>query len=96
MNYDPCELCARTTFRLTEHHLIPRTLHGNKKAKKLFTREDMKQRKAMICGSCHRQIHRLYTEKQLGYELNTIELLKAQPDVITWIEWVGKRPHWRG
>ena len=94
--YDPCELCKRTTCPLTEHHLIPRTLHGNKKAREKFGKDEMKRRKAMLCRPCHSQIHDLYTEKELGWTLNTINVLKAQADVIKWIEWVQKRPHWRG
>lgn len=92
----PCELCGRMTQPLTEHHLIPRTLHSNKKAREVFGRDEMKSRKAMFCRPCHSQIHDLYTEKELGWTYNTVELLKAQPDVQTWIEWVSKRPHWRG
>lgn len=52
-----------------------------------------RNKKAFICRPCHSQIHRLYTEKQLEREFNTIELLKTQPDVQTWIAWIRKRPH---
>jgi hypothetical protein len=41
-------------------------------------------------------MHDLFTEKELEQKYNTIALLKAHPDVIIWIEWVGKRPTWRG
>ena len=90
----PCELCARTTQPLTEHHLIPRARH-NKQLKKKYGK-DFLNKVAMLCRPCHSQIHDLYTEKELEQEFNTIDLLKAQPDVIVWIEWVSKRPTWRG
>jgi 5-methylcytosine-specific restriction endonuclease McrA len=93
---DPCELCNRTTQKLTEHHLIPRTLHGNKKAEREFGKEEMKTRLAMLCRPCHSQIHDIFTEKELGWTYNTVEKLKAHPEVVKWIEWVSKRPHWRG
>lgn len=92
----PCELCGRTSQPLTEHHLIPRTLHSNKKARELFGKPEMRTRKAMLCRPCHSQIHDLFTEKALGFQYNTVELLKALPDVQKWIEWVSKRPNWRG
>jgi hypothetical protein len=89
-----CRLCERIEQPLTAHHLIPRTLHKNKRAKEVFGMALMKKT-VMICQPCHSQIHALYTEKELGWNFNTIELLKAQPDVIKWIEWVRERPHWR-
>jgi hypothetical protein len=81
---------------LTEHHLIPRTLHRNKKAIAAFGKPEMKSRLAMVCRPCHDQIHDLFTEKELGWTYNTVELLKAHPDVVIWIEWVSKRPNWTG
>jgi|SRR5271157_2148109 len=91
--FDPCELCARTTQPLTEHHLIPRARH-NKRVKRDLGKG--RNKVAMVCRPCHSQIHDLFTEKELEREYNTIESLKAHPDVQEWIEWVGKRPHWRG
>jgi 5-methylcytosine-specific restriction endonuclease McrA len=91
----PCELCGRTTQPLTGHHLIPRTLHGNKKVKEAFDRAILKKT-AAVCRPCHDQMHALFTEKELGWQYNTVEKLKAHPEVRKWIEWVSKRPHWRG
>lgn len=89
----PCELCARTTQPLTEHHLVPRARH-NKKVKRDLGAD--RNKVAMLCRPCHSQIHDLYTEKELERSYYTIELLKAQESVQTWIEWVSKRPSWRG
>ena len=93
VEYPPCELCARTTQPPTEHHLIPRARH-NKKVKRDLGKD--RNKVAMICRPCHSQLHKLFTEKELEREYYTIELLKAHPDVQAWIEWVSKRPNWRG
>ena len=88
-----CELCERTAQPLTEHHLIPRARH-NKQAVKKHGRK-LLNKVAMLCQSCHSQVHDLFTEEELERKYNTIELLKAHPSVIVWIEWVSKRPGWR-
>jgi 5-methylcytosine-specific restriction endonuclease McrA len=88
-----CELCGRTTQPLTEHHLIPRARH-NKQALKKYGREFL-NRVAMLCRPCHSQIHALFAEVDLEKKYSTVALLKAHPDVIVWIEWVSKKPHWR-
>ena len=88
-----CELCGRTEIALTEHHLIPRARH-NKAVRRDYGGD--RNKVAMICRPCHSQIHGLFTEKELERKYSTIELLKAHPDVIKWIEWVSKRPNWRG
>lgn len=93
--FDPCELCARTTQPLTAHHLIPRTLHKNKKVKQHFLITTLKMT-AGLCRPCHSQIHDLFTEKELGWKYNTIEDLLVHPEVKKWVEWVSKRPNWKG
>ena len=90
--YDPCELCERTTVPLTEHHLIPRARH-NKQLKAKFGKEHL-NKTAMLCRPCHSQIHDLFTEKELERKYFTIALLKADEKVVNWIEWVRKRPTW--
>jgi 5-methylcytosine-specific restriction endonuclease McrA len=88
-----CELCARTTQPLTEHHLIPRARH-NKQAVKKYGKAHL-NKVAMLCRPCHSQIHDLFSESGLEKKYYTVELLKADASVIAWIEWVSKRPHWR-
>ena len=85
-----CLLCERDGLRLTRHHVVPRARH-NKKVKRELGAD--RNKTEWVCRPCHGQIHRLYSEKQLEREFNTIELLKAQPDVQTWIAWIQKRPH---
>jgi hypothetical protein len=84
-----CRLCERDNQRLTEHHLIPRARHNKKVKRELESAE--RNRTVDICRPCHSQIHDLFTNKQLEREFNTIELLKAEESVQTWIKWVRKR-----
>ena len=58
-----CELCRREGIKkVTEHHLIPREQGGRYGAI------------AMLCDDCHRQIHALYTNKEL-YNLAFLYIL---------------------
>lgn len=85
-----CELCKRDSDSTTKHHLIPRTLHRNKKAKKLFTRDRMNE-KINVCPSCRRQIHALIPEKDMAFQYNTVEALISHPEVAKFLEWIKGR-----
>ena len=86
-----CEICGRAEVDLTRHHLIPRTRHANKRARRVTTAEE-RQQVALICRPCHHQIHALFTEKQLEREFPTLALLAAHPDVARFVEWIRKKP----
>ncbi len=75
----PCELCEREMEELTVHHLIPKQKNG-----RYGPTID-------ICSACHRQIHTLYDNKRLARELNTLEKLKAEPQMEKFISWVKKQ-----
>lgn len=75
-----CELCDRTGVETTEHHLIPREEGGNKGPT------------ADLCIPCHKNIHALYTNKELAVRLNTIEALKADEQIWKFIKWIRKQP----
>ena len=87
-----CELCKREVAKLTVHHLIPRTRHKNKRNKKVFSREEVRQRLAMLCRPCHNNLHAVFTEKELEREYNTVAALAAHPDIARFSEWIGSRP----
>ncbi len=87
-----CGLCGRTVQRLTRHHLIPKTRHKNKRNKKTFDRREI-HRTVGLCSSCHRHIHTVLDNKDLEREYNTLEALRAHPDVGKFVEWVSKKPH---
>lgn len=70
-----CELCELEEMMLTSHHLTPRMRH-NKRVKRDLGKE--RNKTADLCVPCHSQLHRLFTEKELERNLNTIEKLKAK------------------
>jgi hypothetical protein len=87
-----CELCGREVGKLTRHHLVPRTRHKNKKNKRDFDRREI-HRTVGLCSPCHRHIHTVLDNKQLEREYNTVEALRAHPDVEKFVRWIGKKPH---
>lgn len=92
MSTPHCELCSRTVARLTRHHLIPRTRHKNKRNKKAFDRDEVRTRILMVCGPCQKQIHALFTEKELERTYNTREALLAHPEVSRFVTWLATKP----
>ncbi len=75
-----CELCQRQQVETTVHHLTPREEGGSK----LPT--------ANLCIPCHKQIHALYTNKELAVRLNTIELLRDDEKIKKYVKWIRKQP----
>ena len=74
-----CELCQREVDRYTVHHLVPRAKGGRFGPK------------ARLCPTCHRQLHALFSEATLAEELNSIALLRANPQVNSYLRWVRKQ-----
>lgn len=74
-----CPLCDRPLGQVSvdEHHLIPKTFKGKEKIK--------------LHKICHRKIHATFSERELLNTYNTIESLKANPDIRTFIVWVAKK-----
>ncbi len=85
-----CEFCLRDK-PLTEHHLIPRSLHSTKWFEKNFTKQEMKTRIVMLCNDCHKAVHDFENEKTLGREFNTKDLLMNHPKVSNFIKWISSR-----
>ncbi|TXF90020.1 hypothetical protein FUA23_08490 [Neolewinella aurantiaca] len=86
-----CELCAREK-PLTEHHLIPRAVHGKKYFRKLFTKEEMVHRRISVCRTCHKGIHRIIPdEKELARNFNTREALLADDRIARHIKWAARQ-----
>jgi len=81
---DPiCPLCLRVIPKEAKqslHHLIPK-LKGGKGGPVVLLHQ-----------ICHSEIHARFTEAQLARELNTVEALRAHPDMARFLAWVAKRP----
>lgn len=76
-----CELCRREGVpKVTEHHLVPRE-EGGKDGKV-----------AWLCESCHKQIHSLYTNKELAVRLNTLDRLENDYSIIKYLKYIRKQP----
>lgn len=86
-----CALCGRDVFETTDHHLIPRTRHSNKRNKRDFDR-DAVRRVVPFCRPCHKTVHAVLTEKELEREYNTVERLREHPEMASFIAWVRTRP----
>ena len=77
-----CELCGREIVKGYEskHHLVPKSNGGSHKST------------AVLHSICHKQIHALFTNKELDMFYNTISKLKDQRDVKRFIKWISKKP----
>ncbi|MEL6561043.1 MAG: hypothetical protein AAFQ94_22820 [Bacteroidota bacterium] len=85
-----CEMCEKYK-KLTFHHLIPRKCHTNKWFKKQFDKEDMKTRGINICRTCHNYIHEIFSQKELGRNYNTLELLMEHEKIAKFVEYSKRR-----
>ena len=85
-----CALCEREE-RLTRHHPIPRARHHNKRNKREFPRQRVRQ-VVGVCCPCHSQIHQLLSEKQLEREFNTVEKLRDHPEIAKFARWIRRKP----
>ncbi len=74
-----CELCGRESLRFTGHHLVPRSRGGKFGPK------------ARLCPTCHRQLHAMFSEATLAKELNSIDTLRNNPDVASYLNWVRRQ-----
>jgi len=76
-----CELCGREGIKLTNHHLVPKQKKGRNE----------QDNYAKVCIPCSKQIHALFTNKELKREYNTIEKLKSSAKIKKWVGWVRKK-----
>lgn len=86
---DPvCPLCGGSIppgVPQSRHHLIPR-LRGGKGGETVLLHQ-----------VCHSTIHRTLSETDLARRFNTVEALRAHPDLARFFDWVAKRPPgWKG
>ncbi|OLP63702.1 hypothetical protein BACPU_29230 [Bacillus pumilus] len=75
-----CELCGRQDVLRTEHHLTPKEEGGTW----LPT--------AFLCIPCHKQVHALYSNHELAVRLNTLDALRHDEKLVSYIKWIRKQP----
>lgn len=73
-----CQLCERDVPNITQHHLIPK-------------QKNTDGRTIDVCVPCSKQIHALFTNKELKKSYDTLEKLKESDKIIKWTEWVRKK-----
>lgn len=75
-----CPVCLHEYGRkeLTKHHLIPKSRGGKETA--------------LICKPCHKQIHAVYSEKELEQRYGTLDDLLEAPEYVSWVKWIRKHP----
>ena len=86
-----CELCFRQT-KLTQHHLIPKRLHRNQRIIARYGRTTLRTRIAWLCLACHKHVHRCLSERELGVDYATVDLLRAHPDIQSFAQWLQRKP----
>ncbi len=74
-----CALCEREVALLTSHHLVPKA-RGGKHGPQV-----------LLCPTCHRQLHALFSEATLEKELSTIEALRNHPEVANFLSWMRRQ-----
>lgn len=74
-----CPVCLHSYSRqkLTRHHLVPKSRKG---------RETV-----LLCRNCHRQIHTLFSEKELERQYGTLKQLLATDELQQWCDWIRRR-----
>lgn len=87
-----CELCGRQVSELTRHHLVPRTLHHNRRVRRDRGRAGLKAAMAWLCRPCHGYVHALFEEKTLEREFSTLAALSAEQDVARFLAWIRTKP----
>jgi len=85
-----CSLCG-SNHAITFHHLVPRSCHRNKWFRKNFAKADMSGRGIDICRRCHSFLHKQFSEKYLGRELNTLDRILENRVIQTYVKWARKR-----
>ncbi|GJH12970.1 MULTISPECIES: HNH endonuclease [Caballeronia] len=75
-----CALCGRAVppSERDLHHLVPKSQGG--------------KQTAVLHRICHRQLHALFTEKELAQRYSTVDALLAHEAVHSFVEWVKTKP----
>lgn len=76
-----CALCGRLVPAAERdlHHLVPKSQGG--------------RQTAVLHRICHRQLHALFSEKELAQQYSTVDALLAHEAVRSFVDWVKTKPN---
>lgn len=79
-----------------EHHLIPKSRHNKPRMQKRFDRKFMRSHTVTICYPCHKNLHHVLSEQEMGEDYHDVDKLAAHPKVAKFTNWIRhKPPGWR-
>ncbi|MGF1635072.1 MAG: HNH endonuclease [Phycisphaerae bacterium] len=80
-----CQLCGREVppHLLTLHHTRPKQRGGKA------------EHRRPLCKPCHKQVHAVFTNKELEREFDTVEKLQAAERLGPFLTWIRKQKPWR-
>ena len=76
-----CSLCERQvpTGLITQHHLTPKARGGKA------------EHKTPLCKPCHKQLHALFSNKELERQYASIDALKSAETLQPFLKWIRKQ-----
>ena len=72
-------MCFRESLKFTLHHLVPRSRGGKFGPK------------TRLCPTCHRTLHALFSEATLAKDLDSLDRIRAHPEMANYLNWVRKQ-----
>lgn len=84
-----CELCERSQFALTAHHLIPRSMHHTV-LKRAWHDKQRLTNIAWLCRGCHGFVHKIVSPEALEKDYWSIELLLRRTEIWQFAKTVGR------
>ncbi|KAI1080026.1 hypothetical protein F5B20DRAFT_148487 [Whalleya microplaca] len=82
-----CELCQRSTYAITRHHLFPRRTRTPGR----FTDEE-REALVTLCWPCHCILHRLIPHELLAKSYHSIEAITTHRGIQAWLRWAKELP----
>jgi hypothetical protein len=84
-------LCGRGARPLTRHHLIPRSQYQQRAVRPRFSQEEMTTWVVWLCLPRHGYVHAVFTERELASERNSVETLRAHPEIRRFVGWLAPK-----
>jgi 5-methylcytosine-specific restriction endonuclease McrA len=80
-DWPQCALCRRRVppDLVTLHHLKPRERGGKA------------EHRTPLCKPCHKQLHAVFSNKELEQRYDSIEALRSAPQLAAFLKWIGKQ-----